>query len=164
MRWCGNCGKWRRHCWREYRSESKDRMQMAVLSDPTQGKYAVTPLPGSGTVGICHFGGMRTRNRTHPPDTRAHETHRAHLVQWWTLRWKRNSKKEHFSKYKQFVNNCFETCPPSGTSRHDAGLCPSHTGEEMFFTSPLPRIWQTLMNKWRNYISNREELWNVPLR
>lgn len=39
------------------------------------------PLPGSGTVGICHFGGMRARNRTHPPDTRAHETYRAHLVQ-----------------------------------------------------------------------------------
>ena len=32
------------------------------------------------------------------------------------------------------------------------------TGEEMFFTSPLPEDMTNLIDKWRNYISNREEL------
>ena len=38
----------------------RDRMQMAVMSDPTSGKACRHPLPGTGTIGIRHPGGMYT--------------------------------------------------------------------------------------------------------
>ena len=67
-------------------------------------------------------------------------------------------KGTHFSKYKQFVNNCFETCPPPALHAMTLGFVHPRTGEEMFFTSPLPEDMTNLIDKWRNYISNREEL------
>ena len=67
-------------------------------------------------------------------------------------------KGTHFSKYKQFVNNCFETCPRQALHAMTLGFVHPRTGEEMFFTSPLPEDMTNLIDKWRNYISNREEL------
>jgi 23S rRNA pseudouridine1911/1915/1917 synthase len=37
------------------------------------------------------------------------------------------------------------------------GFVHPRTGQEMFFTSPLPPDMTALIGKWRNYISNREE-------
>lgn len=59
----------------------RDRMQMAVMSDPEQGKHAVTHYQVLERLGYVTFGKVRTRNRTYPSDSCTHETHRAHLVQ-----------------------------------------------------------------------------------
>ena len=65
-------------------------------------------------------------------------------------------KGTHFSKYKQFVNNCFDICPRQALHAKTLGFVHPKTGEEMFFTSELPKDMTDLIEKWRTYISNRE--------
>ena len=65
-------------------------------------------------------------------------------------------KGTHFSKYKQFVNNCFDTCPRQALHAMTLGFVHPVTGEEMNFTSELPDDMAQLIEKWRGYISNRE--------
>ena len=64
-------------------------------------------------------------------------------------------KGTHFSKYKQFVNNCFDTCPRQALHAMTLGFVHPVTGEEMHFTSELPDDMARLIDKWRGYISNR---------
>ena len=136
----------------------KDRMQMAVLSDPAQGKHAVTHyriLERLGYVTLVEC--VLETGRTH--QIRVHMKHIGHTL-FNHERYGGNEilKGTHFSKYKQFVNNCFETCPRQALHAMTLGFVHPRTGEEMFFTSPLPKDMTNLIDKWRNYISNREEL------
>ena len=136
----------------------KDRMQMAVLSDPVQGKHAVTHyrvLERLGYVTLVEC--VLETGRTH--QIRVHMKHIGHTL-FNDERYGGNEilKGTHFSKYKQFVNNCFETCPRQALHAMTLGFVHPRTGEEMFFTSPLPEDMTNLIDKWRNYISNREEL------
>ena len=136
----------------------KDRMQMAVLSDPAQGKHAVTHyrvLERLGDVALVEC--VLETGRTH--QIRVHMKHIGHTL-FNDERYGGNEilKGTHFSKYKQFVNNCFETCPRQALHAMTLGFVHPRTGEEMFFTSPLPEDMTNLIDKWRNYISNREEL------
>ena len=136
----------------------KDRMQMAVLSDPAQGKHAVTHyrvLERLGYVTLVEC--VLEAGRTH--QIRVHMKHIGHTL-FNDERYGGNEilKGTHFSKYKQFVNNCFETCPRQALHAMTLGFVHPRTGEEMFFTSPLPEDMTNLIDKWRNYISNREEL------
>ena len=136
----------------------KDRMQMAVLSDPAQGKHAVTHyrvLERLGYVTLVEC--VPETGRTH--QIRVHMKHIGHTL-FNDERYGGNEilKGTHFSKYKQFVNNCFETCPRQALHAMTLGFVHPRTGEEMFFTSPLPEDMTNLIDKWRNYISNREEL------
>lgn len=136
----------------------KDRMQMAVLSDPAQGKHAVTHyrvLERLGYVTLVEC--VLETGRTH--QIRVHMKHIGHTL-FNDERYGGNEilKGTHFSKYKQFVNNCFETCPRQALHAMTLGFVHPRTGGEMFFTSPLPEDMTNLIDKWRNYISNREEL------
>ena len=136
----------------------KDRMQMAVLSDPAQGKHAVTHyrvLERLGYVTLVEC--VLETGRTH--QIRVHMKHIGHTL-FNDERYGGNEilKGTHFSKYKQFVKNCFETCPRQALHAMTLGFVHPRTGEEMFFTSPLPEDMTNLIDKWRNYISNREEL------
>ena len=136
----------------------KDRMQMAVLSDPAQGKHAVTHyrvLERLGYVTLVEC--VLETGRTH--QIRVHMKHIGHTL-FNDERYGGNEilKGTHFSKYKQFVNNCFETCPRQALHAMTLGFVHPRTGEELFFTSPLPEDMTNLIDKWRNYISNREEL------
>ena len=136
----------------------KDRMQMAVLSDPAQGKHAVTHyrvLERLGYVTLVEC--VLETGRTH--QIRVHMKHIGHTL-FNDERYGGNEilKGTHFSKYKQFVNNCLETCPRQALHAMTLGFVHPRTGEEMFFTSPLPEDMTNLIDKWRNYISNREEL------
>ena len=136
----------------------KDRMQMAVLSDPAQGKHAVTHyrvLERLGYVTLVEC--VLETGRTH--QIRVHMKHIGHTL-FNDERYGGNEilKGTHFSKYKQFVNNCFETCPRQALHAMTLGFVHPRTGEEMFVTSPLPEDMTNLIDKWRNYISNREEL------
>ena len=136
----------------------KDRMQMAVLSDPAQGKHAVTHYRVLERLGyVTLVGCVLETGRTH--QIRVHMKHIGHTL-FNDERYGGNEilKGTHFSKYKQFVNNCFETCPRQALHAMTLGFVHPRTGEEMFFTSPLPEDMTNLIDKWRNYISNREEL------
>jgi 23S rRNA pseudouridine1911/1915/1917 synthase len=61
-----------------------------------------------------------------------------------------------FSKYQQFVRNCFKIL--SRQALHAKSLAFDHpvTGKRMAFDSELPDDMREVIDKWRNYISGRE--------
>ena len=134
----------------------KDRMQMAVLSDPNQGKHAVTHykvLERLGYVTLVKC--VLETGRTH--QIRVHMKHIGHVL-FNDERYGGHEilKGTHFSKYRQFVNNCFDICPRQALHAKTLGFVHPKTGEEMFFTSELPDDMTELINRWRTYIRNRE--------
>lgn len=134
----------------------RDRMQMAVMPDPDQGKHAVTHyevLERLGYVTLVKC--VLETGRTH--QIRVHMKHIGHVL-FNDERYGGNEilKGTHFSKYKQFVNNCFEVCPRQALHAKTLGFMHPRTGKEMFFSSELPDDMVALLNKWRAYISNRE--------
>ena len=134
----------------------RDRMQMAVMSDPTVGKHAVTHyrvLERLGYVTLVEC--ILETGRTH--QIRVHMKHIGHVL-FNDERYGGHEilKGTHFSKYKQFVNNCFDTCPRQALHAMTLGFVHPVTGEEMYFTSELPDDMTRLIEKWRGYISNRE--------
>lgn len=134
----------------------KDRMQMAVFSDPEIGKHAVTHYKvleriGYVTLVECNL----ETGRTH--QIRVHMKHIGHVL-FNDERYGGHEilKGTHFSKYKQFVNNCFEICPRQALHAMTLGFIHPATGEEMFFSVGLPEDMTLLLDRWRNYIGNRE--------
>ena len=61
-----------------------------------------------------------------------------------------------FSRYRQFIRNCFETCPRQALHAKTLGFVHPATGDWMVFDSPLPPDMEKLLLRWRNYIANRE--------
>lgn len=57
-----------------------------------------------------------------------------------------------FSKYKQFVDNCFLICPRQALHAKTLGFIHPTTNEEMFFDTELPDDMKQLIEKWRNYV------------
>lgn len=60
-----------------------------------------------------------------------------------------------FSKYKQFVDNCFAICPRQALHAKTLGFTHPSTGEEVFFDTPLPDDMVQVIEKWRGYVKNR---------
>jgi 23S rRNA pseudouridine1911/1915/1917 synthase len=61
-----------------------------------------------------------------------------------------------FSKYKQFVDNCFALCPRHALHAQQLGFIHPATGKEMLFEAPLPKDMDALINKWRGYIQHKD--------
>ena len=57
-----------------------------------------------------------------------------------------------FSKYKQFVENCFALCPRQALHAKTLGFTHPTSGEEMFFDTELPDDIQSVIEKWRGYV------------
>src|SRR5574344_1162756 len=134
----------------------KDRMQMAVFSDPTIGKHAVTHYQVLERIGYVTFVKcVLETGRTH--QIRVHMKHIGHVL-FNDERYGGHEilKGVPSSKYKQFVNNCFDICPRQALHAKTLGFVHPRTHEEMFFTSELPEDMTKLLEKWRIYISNRE--------
>lgn len=62
-----------------------------------------------------------------------------------------------FSKYKQFVQNCFTILPRQALHAKTLGFVHPSTGEKMLFDSELPDDMSAVIEKWENYIANRNE-------
>jgi 23S rRNA pseudouridine1911/1915/1917 synthase len=62
-----------------------------------------------------------------------------------------------FTRYKQFVQNCFTTCPRQALHAKTLGFTHPATGARLSFDSPLPPDMATLFQRWRTYTLNREE-------
>jgi 23S rRNA pseudouridine1911/1915/1917 synthase len=60
-----------------------------------------------------------------------------------------------FTKYKQFVNNCFSILPRQALHAKTLGFKHPRTGEKMFFDSELPEDMKQAIDKWRHYTSYR---------
>ena len=60
-----------------------------------------------------------------------------------------------FSKYKQFVDNCFLLCPRHALHAQQLGFIHPVTNEKMNFESELPGDMKAVIEKWRKYSVNR---------
>jgi 23S rRNA pseudouridine1911/1915/1917 synthase len=56
-----------------------------------------------------------------------------------------------FSKYKQFVDNCFEICQRQALHARELGFTHPATGKPVHFESPLPPDMEQVIEKWRKY-------------
>lgn len=136
----------------------KDRLQMAVFEDESQGKPAITHYKVLEkflyvTLVECKL----ETGRTH--QIRAHFKHIGHpLFNDGRYGGDAILKGTTFSRYKQFVENCFKVCPRQALHAKTLGFDHPVTGERMFFQAPLPEDMVELLEKWRNYTQfSREE-------
>lgn len=131
----------------------KDRLQMAVFTDPTIGKHAVTHYSvlerfGFVTLVQCQL----ETGRTH--QIRVHMKHIGHpLFNDERYGGSEILKGNVSSSYRQFIRNCFEACPRQALHARTLGFVHPRTKEEMFFNSELPNDMTQLITRWRNYAS-----------
>ena len=62
-----------------------------------------------------------------------------------------------FSKYKQFVENCFTILPRQGLHARLLGFVHPTTEKAMLFETDLPEDMSKVLDKWRNYVKSRKE-------
>ena len=133
----------------------KDRMQMAAFTDENIGKHAITHYKALERFGYVTLVECRLETgRTH--QIRVHMKHIGHVL-FNDERYGGNEilRGLKTNKYKQFITNCFEICPRQALHAKTLGFTHPSTGKEMFFDSELPEDMTTLLDKWRNYTSNR---------
>jgi 23S rRNA pseudouridine1911/1915/1917 synthase len=58
-----------------------------------------------------------------------------------------------YTKYKQFVENCFAICPRHALHAKTLGLKHPVTNKDLFFDTDLPDDMQRVIEKWRKYVS-----------
>jgi pseudouridine synthase, RluA family len=134
----------------------KDRLQMTVFEDREQGKPAITNYEVIERLGyVTQVKCSLETGRTH--QIRVHMKHIGHTL-FNDERYGGNQilKGTTFTKYKQFVQNCFTICPRQALHARTLGFVHPVTGQNMLFEAPLPDDMNMLIEKWRNYVSNRE--------
>lgn len=135
---------------------TKNRQVFTVYPDGDHGKPAVTHyrvMERLGYVNLVEC--VLETGRTH--QIRVHMKHIGHpLFNDDVYGGDRILKGTTFAKYKQFVENCFAMIPGQALHAKILGFVHPVTKEEMLFDSDLPENLEQLVNKWRNYISNRD--------
>ena len=133
-----------------------NRKVMACFPDGSHGKHAVTHyrvLERLGYVNVVEC--ILETGRTH--QIRAHFKYIKHpLFNDKEYGGNEILKGTTFAKYKQFVNNCFETCPRQALHAKTLGFEHPTTGKRMSFDSEIPQDMQQLIEKWRTYVQNRD--------
>ncbi|MBQ8257408.1 MAG: RluA family pseudouridine synthase [Bacteroidaceae bacterium] len=129
----------------------RNRLQMCVSPDDAVGKYAVTHykvLERLSYVSLVECN-LET-GRTH--QIRVHMKHIGHILfNDDVYGGDEILKGTNFSKYSQFVRNCFKMCPRQALHAKTLGFIHPTTGEMMFFDSELPADFENLLAAWRTY-------------
>jgi 23S rRNA pseudouridine1911/1915/1917 synthase len=60
-----------------------------------------------------------------------------------------------FTKYRQFVDNCFALCPRHALHAKTIGFIHPRSRKEVIFDSEIPADMQAVMEKWRGYVKTR---------
>ena len=136
--------------------DPRDRLQMTVFPDGLQGKPAVTHYATLKNLGYVSLVECRLETgRTH--QIRVHMKHIGHPV-FNDARYggDRILKGRNFSRYQQFVENCFAACPRQALHAKTLAFTHPATGKSLFFDSELPADMQNLIAKWTHYVNNKE--------
>lgn len=62
-----------------------------------------------------------------------------------------------YSKYRQFVDNCFKILPRQALHAHTLGFEHPVTGKQLRFQKPLPEDMETCLERWRTYAKHAME-------
>jgi 23S rRNA pseudouridine1911/1915/1917 synthase len=134
----------------------KDRMQMAVFPDGDRGKHAVTHYKVLERFGYVTLVSCKLETgRTH--QIRVHMKYIGHTL-FNDERYGGNLilKGTTFTKYKQFIENCFKILPRQALHAKTLGFEHPTTKEFMRFDTQLPQDMQDCIEKWRNYSKSNE--------
>jgi 23S rRNA pseudouridine1911/1915/1917 synthase len=134
----------------------KDRKIMQVFIDGDEGKPAVTHYKVLEDLGYISLIECKLETgRTH--QIRVHLSYIKHpLFNDEEYGGDQILKGTTFTKYQQFIKNCFKILPRQAL--HAKSLAFDHpvTGKRMSFDSDLPEDMQQVIDKWRKYISGRD--------
>ena len=134
----------------------KNRLQNIVLDDDKieTGKRAITNYEVLSRLNYVSLVKCTLETgRTH--QIRVHMKHIGHTL-FNDQRYGGDSilKGTTFTKYKQFVENCFKLLPRQALHAKTLGFTHPKTGKFMQFDSELPKDFQSCIEKWRNYVAN----------
>ncbi len=134
----------------------KNRLQNTVFEDEEaeKGKPAITHFKVMERLGYVTLVSCRLETgRTH--QIRVHLKHIGHtLFNDERYGGDRILKGTSFSKYKQFVDNCFKVLPRQALHARTLGFVHPTTKKIMRFESPIPEDMVLCLEKWHNYSKN----------
>jgi 23S rRNA pseudouridine1911/1915/1917 synthase len=134
----------------------RDRKIMQVFPDGSQGKPAITHyrvLEELGYVSIVEC--KLETGRTH--QIRVHFSYIKHpLFNDSEYGGNMILKGTTFTKYQQFVKNCFKLLPRQALHAKSLSFDHPVTGKRLSFDSELPDDMKQVIDKWRKYISGRD--------
>ena len=134
----------------------KNRLQNIVLDEDNveNGKRAITNYEVLSRMNYVNLVKCTLETgRTH--QIRVHMKHIGHTL-FNDERYGGDSilKGTTFTKYKQFVENCFKLLPRQALHAKTLGFIHPKTGEFMQFDSELPEDFKSCIEKWENYTAN----------
>ena len=134
---------------------ANDRRKMAVYPNGDYGKEAITHWHVLERFGYVTLNEYRLETgRTH--QIRVHSQYIGHpLFNDATYGGDMILKGTTFSKYKQFIDNCFKITPRHALHAKELGFVHPTTGKTMMFVSELPNDMKAVLEKWRNYMKTR---------
>tara|TARA_B110000263_G_C15237353_1_gene477672 strand:- start:72 stop:1079 length:1008 start_codon:yes stop_codon:yes gene_type:complete len=134
----------------------KNRKIMDVFPDGEYGKHAVSHYKvlerfGYTTLVECKL----ETGRTH--QIRAHFKYIGHpLFNDEEYGGDAILKGTTFTKYKQFIHNCFKICNRQALHAKSLGFTHPTTNKKLFFDSELAEDMQQLIEKWRKYATHQQ--------
>ncbi|AXG74896.1 RluA family pseudouridine synthase [Flavobacterium arcticum] len=134
----------------------KDRMQNTVYADGSEGKPAVTHYKVIERLGYVTLVSCKLETgRTH--QIRVHMKYIGHTL-FNDARYggDRILKGTTFTKYKQFIDNCFKTLPRQALHAKTLGFEHPVTKEFMRFDTELPQDMVECIEKWRVYSQSKD--------
>lgn len=134
--------------------DQRHRKKMAAYPEGEYGKNAVTHYR---VVERFHYVTLLEcrleTGRTH--QIRVHLKHIGHpLFNDETYGGDRIVKGTVFSKYRQFVENCFSLIPRQALHARSLGFIHPASREELYFESELPEDFALVLDKWRSYVKS----------
>lgn len=130
----------------------KNRIIQDVYDDEEKGKWSVTNYQVLERLNYVTLVSCQLETgRTH--QIRAHMKHIGHpLFNDANYGGDKILKGTTFSKYKQFVTNCFDIMPRQALHAKTLGFIHPTTKQYMEFDAPLPADFDAVLTKWRNYL------------
>jgi 23S rRNA pseudouridine1911/1915/1917 synthase len=128
-----------------------DRRVMSIYDDPEKGKWAVTHYKVLERMGYVTLIECKLETgRTH--QIRAHMKHIGHpLFSDAMYGGDKILKGTVFSKYRQFVENCFEIMPRQALHAQSLGFLHPSLKKDIYFEAPLPADFKAVLEKWKKY-------------
>ena len=137
--------------------DPNDRLRFKVTDNPDEGKHAVTHYKVLERFGFVTLVECRLETgRTH--QIRVHMSSIGHpLFNDERYGGAEIRKGTIYSKYRQFIKNCFEICPRQALHAKTLGFEHPTTRKWLQFDSVIPADMTALLDKWRKYAGNMPE-------